>query len=109
MKLRITVSRDYKQIKVRYLQIMLLSKNILKYWKKLQFCTTKCSYMKKYLSILVFLIIFVLSPAFVQTAIAQPPPPPPEDIPIDGGLGFLLAAGVAYAAKKLYKNKDQEN
>lgn len=53
-------------------------------------------------------MVFVLSPAFVQTAIAQPPPPDPVDIPIDGGLGFLLAAGVAYAAKKLYNNKDQE-
>ena len=47
--------------------------------------------MNKYLTILGFLVVFVLSPAFVQTAIAQPPPPPPVDIPIDGGLGFLLA------------------
>jgi hypothetical protein len=64
--------------------------------------------MNKYLTILSFIVIFVLSPAFVQTAIAQAPPPTPVDIPIDGGLGFLLAAGVAYAAKKLYKNRDQE-
>ena len=64
--------------------------------------------MNKYLTILSFIVVFVLSPAFVQTAIAQPPPPPPVDIPIDGGLGFLLAAGVAYAAKRLYKNRDQE-
>jgi hypothetical protein len=64
--------------------------------------------MNKYLTILSFVVVFVLSPAFVQTAIAQPPPPPPQDIPIDGGLGFLLAAGVAYAARRLYKNKDQE-
>lgn len=65
--------------------------------------------MNKYLKILSFIVVFALSPMFVQTAIAQPPPPPPEDIPIDGGLGFLLAAGVAYAAKRLYRNnKDQE-
>ena len=64
--------------------------------------------MNKYLTILGFLVVFVLSPAFVQTAIAQPPPPDPVDIPIDGGLGFLLAAGVAYAAKRLYKSNDQE-
>jgi len=64
--------------------------------------------MNKYLSILVFLVIFLLSPAFVQTAIAQPPPPDPVGIPIDGGLGFLFAAGVAYAAKRLYNSRDQE-
>jgi len=61
--------------------------------------------MKKYLSIVAFIVIFVLAPAFVQTAIAQPPPPPPEDIPIDGGLGFLLVAGVGYAAKKLHASR----
>lgn len=61
--------------------------------------------MKKFIYILSFIIIFILAPAFVLTAIAQPPPPPPVDIPIDGGLGFLLAAGVGYAAKKLHSNK----
>lgn len=65
--------------------------------------------MNKYLSILIFLVVFMLSPFFVQTAIAQPPPPDPQDIPIDGGLGFLLAAGVAYAAKRLYSSQDKEN
>ncbi len=64
--------------------------------------------MNKYFTILVFLLIFVLSPLFVQTIVAQPPPPPPVDIPIDGGLSFLLAAGVAYAAKRLYKDRDRE-
>ena len=65
-------------------------------------------YMKKYLSILTFIIIFVLAPAFVQSAIAQPPPPPPQQIPIDGGLGLLLAAGVGYAAKKLYASREED-
>ncbi len=65
--------------------------------------------MKKYLSIVSFIIIFVLAPAFVETAIAQPPPPPPQDIPIDGGLGFLLAAGIGYAAKKLHSSKKDNN
>ncbi len=66
--------------------------------------------MNKYLTILSFVVVFILLPAFVQNAIAQstPPPPPPQDVPIDGGLGFLLAAGVAYAAKRLYKSRDQE-
>jgi hypothetical protein len=61
--------------------------------------------MKKVLTILTFIFIFILAPIFVQTAIAQPPPPPPVPIPIDGGLGFLLAAGVGYAAKKLHSSK----
>ena len=74
--------------------------------KKNQFCRIKKNFMNKLLTILGFIVIFVLSPAFVQIAIAQPPPPIPVDIPIDGGLGFLLAAGVAYAARRLYKNKD---
>lgn len=65
--------------------------------------------MNRFFTILVFIVIFILSPAFVQTAIAQPPPPPPVGIPIDGGLGFLLAAGVAYAAKRLYDGREQEN
>ena len=40
------------------------------------------------------------------------PPPcwPPPCIPIDGGVGFLIAAGVALGGKKLYDhNKNQNN
>lgn len=52
--------------------------------------------------------------------IAQPPPPggsgpscwPPPCIPIDGGISFLIAAGVAYGAKKSWdfgkKNKEED-
>lgn len=42
-------------------------------------------------------------------AIAQPPPPPPQDIPIDGGLLFLLIAGAIYGGRKFYKNKKDFN
>ncbi len=47
---------------------------------------------------------------------ADPTPPPvtPDSggggVPIDGGIGWLVAAGVSYGAKKLYdakKNKPQ--
>lgn len=31
--------------------------------------------------------------------------PPSTCIPIDGGIGFLLMAGFAYGAKKVYDNK----
>jgi hypothetical protein len=88
---------------------MTISKILLIIKKKAQFYITKSRYMNKYLSILIFIIVFVLAPAFVQTAIAQPPPPGnTAPIPIDGGLGLLLAAGVTYAAKKLYKQRSKE-
>jgi hypothetical protein len=94
--------------RVQYLHLTFLSKIISNFKIKIHFYQTKFPFMNKFLSILIFLIVFVLSPAFVQTTIAQPPPPEGEEIPIDGGLGFLLVAGAAYAAKKLYKNRDTE-
>lgn len=42
------------------------------------------------------------------SAQGDPPPPPPQDpgeVPVDGGLVFLLAAGVSYGAKKAYDFK----
>jgi len=62
--------------------------------------------MNKILTILIFIVIFIVTPVFVQTAIAQPPPPSPIPIPIDGGLGALLVAGIAYAGKKLYAGRN---
>ncbi len=35
-------------------------------------------------------------------------PPDPEDTPIDGGLTVLLAAGVAYGAKKYRDHKKKQ-
>ena len=94
--------------KEQYLRYKYFSKIILCLKKKDEFYRSKYNCMNKYLTIVVFLLIFILSPTFVQTTIAQPPPPPPVEIPIDGGLGFLLAAGVAYAAKKLYNSRNEE-
>ncbi|CAG0952963.1 MAG: hypothetical protein HND27_04765 [Bacteroidetes bacterium] len=38
-----------------------------------------------------------------------PPCWPPPCVPIDGGIGFLLAAGALYGAKKIYqKSKKAE-
>lgn len=39
----------------------------------------------------------------------QPPSPPgaPAQTPIDGGLGILLAAGGAYALRKMHKSKSE--
>jgi len=33
------------------------------------------------------------------------PPPPPDPTPVGGGIGILIAAGLIYAGKKLYKDK----
>ncbi len=47
---------------------------------------------------------------------APPPPPggspacwPPPCIPIDGGLSFLVAAGAAYGAKKIYDSRKKSS
>ncbi|MEQ8324231.1 MAG: hypothetical protein RIC15_06160 [Vicingaceae bacterium] len=56
-----------------------------------------------------FLFVFFTLTAIVMYA--PPPPPPPPNIPIDGGIGWLVAAGIAYGTKKSYdlskKRKDQ--
>ncbi len=46
------------------------------------------------------LTIGLLSPLL---SYAQPPPPPPS--PVDGGLLWLAAAGLAIGAKHIYKSK----
>lgn len=74
--------------------------------------------MKK---ILFFTFLLLLS--FAIDLKAQPPDPggggggpncfPPPCIPIDGGLSWLLIAGTAYGAKKIYnlskEEKEEEN
>lgn len=51
----------------------------------------------------------------LATAVAQMPPPPtptpptpttpPTQVPLDGGVVLLAAAGAAYGAKKMYARK----
>lgn len=72
--------------------------------------------MKKLLS----LFILTISLSFANNLIAQPPDPgggggelpncfPPPCVPIDGGLSWLLLAGVAYGGKKVYQmNKGEK-
>ncbi len=71
--------------------------------------------MKKSIRLLFFLFVLLLN----IDLIAQPLPPnpgggggpgspicwPPTCIPIDGGIGFLLAAAIAFGGKKLYDKK----
>jgi hypothetical protein len=68
--------------------------------------------LKKISSVLVlFAVLFFL--CYKIKAYGQPPPPPgggsgapcwppPCSVPIDGGIGFLIAAGAALAGKKFY-------
>lgn len=66
---------------------------------------------KQFLLGALFLVLAVLCS---EAVMAQPPggPPvgggepgcwPPPCIPIDGGMSFLLAAGLAFGGKKLYE------
>ena len=55
----------------------------------------------KILSILPILVM-LLMPMLV---FAQPDPGADPDVPIDGGLSLLLAAGVGYVAKKGYDRR----
>jgi hypothetical protein len=53
------------------------------------------------------LIIFLLLPIFLQ---AQPGfGDDVEDVPIDGGLSLLVAAGVGYGAKKIKDKKAKKS
>jgi hypothetical protein len=51
-------------------------------------------------------VLLVLMFMFIQIPMAWAVPPPPDPTPIDGGLGILAAAGIAYGARKLYKRKN---
>jgi len=62
--------------------------------------------LKKIFTISILIAAFIMAPEFIQSAIAQPPPPDIQPIPIDGGLGLLLAAGIAYGARKLKNNEE---
>lgn len=50
-----------------------------------------------------FLVITLLLSGVLTTVSAQPPNPGDDpDIPLDGGLSLLLAAGAALGGKKVY-------
>ena len=65
--------------------------------------------MRTYIKYLGLLTLMMTCPFLIESIIAQPPPPTPVAIPIDGGLTFLLVAGMVYGGSKLYKEKAQNN
>lgn len=59
------------------------------------------------LKILLTAVILVCALGYAPSLKAQPDPgPDPDtDVPIDGGVSLLVAAGVAYGAKKAYDKR----
>jgi hypothetical protein len=47
------------------------------------------------------LLLLLLFPLIMIAQGPPPPPPSPPGLPIDGGLLFLLIAGIVYGVKKL--------
>jgi hypothetical protein len=67
------------------------------------------NYIGKFLP-LVLVVAILFFPVLVH---AQQPPDPggDPDVPVDGGLSLLLAAGIGYGVKKIHdkrKNKSEE-
>ena len=50
------------------------------------------------------MLIMLVCIAIPMVTLAQAPPDDPNDVPIDGGLSLLVAAGAAYGVKK-YRNR----
>ena len=67
--------------------------------------------MRKAITLILVISLFIMLPVIMYAG--GPPPPPPKgktpSIPIDGGIGILILAGIAYGSKKIYdlgrKNK----
>lgn len=60
-------------------------------------------------------LIFLFSGSFVVFSAPGPPVSttgpscwPPPCVPIDGGISFLIAAGAAYGAKKIYDHRRKQ-
>ena len=66
--------------------------------------------LKKYITfVLLITLVLFSSDILAQGGPGGPPcgsppcgpPPPPDTVPIDGGIGILLALGIGYAVKKI--------
>jgi hypothetical protein len=62
----------------------------------------------KFIVLLFPLVLLVPISGFAQDD-EEPPPGEGGDIPLDGGISLLLAAGAAYGAKKVYEFRKQED
>lgn len=69
--------------------------------------------LKKIIPILFFLALFFFSSKVSFAGMGPPmgPPPcwpPPCNVPLDGGLSLLIAAGIGLAGKKFYNSRKAE-
>lgn len=63
--------------------------------------------MNKFIYILCILMIASL-PVLAQEEELGVEAPTPGDVPVDGGLSLLLAAGAAYGGRRLYRREKKE-
>ena len=56
----------------------------------------------------VVVMIIMCCPVLVQAQLPCDPATDPTCVPIDGGLGFLIAAGVGYGVKKVRDGRRQK-
>ncbi|WP_445711409.1 PID-CTERM protein-sorting domain-containing protein [Flavobacterium sp.] len=66
--------------------------------------------MKLIVNKIVFILMMLVSfeGVFSQTNPPPPPSPPPGDVPVDGGVWFMLVVGIVfgyYSIRYIYKNK----
>lgn len=67
--------------------------------------------MAKFFKILLVVLLVLPFAGFGQSCCGTPPPPPPPpsdpgtDVPFDGGLTILLAAGAVYGLKSAARRK----
>jgi hypothetical protein len=57
--------------------------------------------MKQFITILTLLLALQLPSMAQEEELGTEDGPAPGDVPVDGGLTFLLAAGVAYGGRRL--------
>ena len=63
----------------------------------------------KWLTMLaIMLIVFICLPVLLQAQDPCTDPTAPGCVPIDGGLSFLIAAGVVYGVKKVRDGRKQK-
>ena len=64
----------------------------------------------KWLTMLaIMLIVFICLPSLVQAQFPNCPDPTVDcNVPIDGGLSFLIAAGVVYGVKKIRDSRKKK-
>ena len=60
---------------------------------------------KKFFSFLLVLTFVLITVSLIFAQPSGPPDPPDPTIPLDGGLGFLLAGGLIYGVHKYKKSR----